>query len=240
VFTTIGCDHGRPLLWEPHRMRLLSSLTAIGAEQVDLPTRDEICELLQVSNLTGPARLRIVARRVDGSAWTVEAYADSCTPVGPTAPPMRLKKEHWPSAPPLAGHKTLARLAWDLAREGAQRAGYDDALLLDAAGNVLETSVANVFVLKNGVARTPHAPKHCLPGVMRGWLLDHLGTAGVSTVAGDVAVADLTTADEIWLTNAVIGVRRVVAVDRREWIDWPCFSSLARVGIPAPGWRNGA
>lgn len=239
VFTTIGCDDGRPLLWERHQLRLLSSLAAMGAGQVVLPERDEICEVLQVSNLMGPARLRIVVRRVDGPAWTVIASVETCRALGPAAPPARLRQHRWLSAPPLAGHKSLARLPWDLAGEHARRAGYDDALLLDAAGNVLETSVANVFVLRQGVARTPHAPTHCLPGVMRAWLLDNLERIGVSTEVGDVAAEDLRSADEVWITNAVVGVRRVEGVDRVEWCEWPRFSLLSGFGVPAPGWPKG-
>lgn len=240
VFTTIGCDHGRPLLWEQHQRRLMSSLATLGAGEVGLPSEVVIRELLDASDLAGPARLRIVVRRIGGSMWTVEASAASCATDGPAAPPARLRQETWSSAPPLAGHKTLARLAWDLAREGARREAFDDALLLDATGHVLETSVANVFVLRDGVARTPHAPTHCLPGVMRAWLLAKLEMVGLSVAIGDISAADLAVADEVWLTNAIVGVQRVAAVDRHEWSDWPRFSSLVGVGIPAPGWSNGA
>ena len=100
-----------------HQRRLLSSLATFGAGEVGLPSEEVIREMLDASNLAGPARLRIVVRRIGGSMWTVEASAASCATVGPAAPPARLRQETWSSAPPLAGHKTLARLAWDLARE---------------------------------------------------------------------------------------------------------------------------
>lgn len=239
VFTTVGCDRGRPLLWSRHHRRLAASLVALRAEDVvRLPTEHELCELLDANGLLGPARLRVVVRWAEPSEWLVEASASPCDVVGPALKPARLTVESWPSAPPLAGHKTLARMAWDMARERAQRAGCDDALLVDEAGNLLETSIANVLVVRDGAVRTPHAPTRCLPGVMRAWLLEHLGRADLSTGACELTVDDLASADEIWLSNAIIGVRRVGSVGDQQWQEWPHFGSLAHLGIPAPGWDD--
>jgi branched-subunit amino acid aminotransferase/4-amino-4-deoxychorismate lyase len=239
AFTTVGCDHGRPLLWSQHGRRLAASLEVLGADtDVRIPTAHDLCQLLEASGLYGAARLRVVAQRIEPSVWRAEASASPCEP-GPALPPAELTIERWPSAPPLAGHKTLARLAWDLARERAQRDGFDDAMLVDEKNNLLETSVANVFVVRDGVARTPSAPSRCLPGVMRGWLLDRLGRAGLAVEICELGFDDLATADEIWLSNAVIGLRRVASVDQQRWREWPCFESLADLGIPAPGWGAG-
>jgi branched-subunit amino acid aminotransferase/4-amino-4-deoxychorismate lyase len=237
AFTTAGCYQGRPLLWPRHLRRLAESLVDLGANhEVSLPTEEEICELLDAAGLDGPARVRVVARRFESSRWNVEASAMSCGAVGPGVEPEKLAVCRWPSAPPLAGHKTLARLAWDLARERARQKGFHDALLVDSADNLLETSVANVWVLTDSTVRTPRAPGHCLPGVMREWLLENLGRTGLSVVDGELTLLDLATADEVWLSNAVIGVRRVGAVDQQTWQEWPRYDSLSSLGIVAPGW----
>lgn len=237
VFTTAGCDHGRPLLWSRHSRRLSASLIVLGAnDTAKLPSENELCELLDVAGLDGPARLRVVARRLESSLWDVVASARSCDAVGPEIQPARLVVQRWSSAPPLAGHKTLARMAWDLARKRALQAGRDDALLLDSEDKLLETSVANLWVVKGGAVRTPLAPDFCLPGVMREWLLENLGRAGIVAEACDLTHGDLVTADEIWISNAVIGVRRVGAVSDQRWGEWPQFDLLENLGIPAPGW----
>ena len=191
AFTTVGCNQGQPLLWPHHSRRLATTLGSLGvAETPMLPTENELRRLLEAAGLNGPARVRVVARRVNRSRWNVEASAISCDAVGPKIRPARLMIQQWPSAPPLAGHKTLARLAWDLARERAQQQGYDDVLLTDSEDNLLETSVANVWVLKNGVLRTPPAPDRCLPGVMRGWLLENLHRADPVAEVGELALGD--------------------------------------------------
>jgi branched-subunit amino acid aminotransferase/4-amino-4-deoxychorismate lyase len=237
AFTTVGCDHGRPLLWSSHSRRLLSSLAYLGVSgNPGLPAEHDLCDLLAATGLDGPARLRVVARRTAPSQWAVAASATPCDAVGPEDPPAKLKIERWPAAPPLAGHKTLSRMAWDVARERAQRDGFDDVLLIDANDRLLESSVANIWIFAGDVARTPPAPERCLPGVMRGWLLENLDRAGFEVTAEDLSVRDLGDADEIWLSNAVIGVRRVGRVDDRRWPDGPRVQRLGALGVPAPGW----
>jgi len=237
AFTTAGCDQGSPLLWPRHIRRLAESLVELGADNaVGLPTDQDVRELLDAAGLDGPARVRVVARRVESSKWIIEASAMSCDAVGPRVEPARLAICRWTSAPPLAGHKTLARLAWDLARERAQQKGFHDALLVDSADNLLETSIANVWVLADGAVRTPRAPDRCLPGVMREWLLENLGRTGLLAEASGLTLSDLVTADEVWLSNAVAGVRRVGEIDEQRWREWPQFDLLDELGIPAPGW----
>jgi branched-subunit amino acid aminotransferase/4-amino-4-deoxychorismate lyase len=71
---------------------------------------------------------------------------------------------------------------------------------------------------------------------MRSWLLEHLGRAGLAAEVCEVTVDGLASADEVWLSNAVIGLRRVGAVGDQRWRVWPRFELLLDLGIPAPGW----
>jgi 4-amino-4-deoxychorismate lyase len=237
AFTTVGCAGGRPLLWTRHRSRLVASLRLLGADNdVALPDEPALCELLCSGGFEGAARLRVVGRRKQASGWTVEASASAAEAIGPDAPPARLFLQRWQAAPPLAGHKTLARLPWDFARAQARSEGADDALLVDDEGHILETAIANVWLCRGRELRTPPAPSRCLPGVMRGWLLEHAGELGLQVFECDLTEADLLGADELWISNAVIGVRRVAFVADREWRSWPLFEHLAELGVPAPGW----
>jgi branched-subunit amino acid aminotransferase/4-amino-4-deoxychorismate lyase len=71
---------------------------------------------------------------------------------------------------------------------------------------------------------------------MRGWLLEHVGALGLQARECDFTEADLLGADELWISNAVGGVRRVASVAGREWRSWSFFERLSRLGVPAPGW----
>jgi len=238
AFTTVGCDCGLPLLWDRHRARLAASLTHLGAG-ADIPFPDEssLRELLAGNGFLGPARLRVVGNRVGAEGWVVEASVSRCDLAGPGVPPIHLSVERWSSAPPLIGHKMLARLPWDLARSNAIDRGADDALLVDGTGQVLETAIANVWIVRGWELRTPPAPTHCLPGVMRGWLLERAADTGFDVLETGFTVADLEDADEVWVSNAVVGVRRVGRVEDRVWRRWPTFDRLEKLGVPAPGWR---
>ena len=237
AFTTVGCAGGRPLQWTRHRSRLAASLRFLGADNdVALPDEPALRELLRAGGLDGAARLRVAGRREQNSEWTIEASASVAEAVGPNAPPVWLLLQWWQAAPPLAGHKTLARLPWDLARERARREGADDVLLVDEAGHVLETAIANVWLCRGHDLRTPPAPERCLPGIMRGWLFENAAALGLQALECDLTEADLLRADELWISNAVGGVRRVASVAGREWRSWPCFERLILLGVPAPGW----
>lgn len=237
VFTTVGCDRGRPLLWPWHRERLSMSLARLGAgDGLRLPEEDALCGLLSAEGLDGPARLRVVGRAGIESQWSVAATAAALGDAGASLAPARLVIERWPGVPSMAGHKMLNREKWDLARRRALEYGADDALLVDALGHVLETSVANVWVRHGDMLLTPPAPERCLPGVMRRWMLGHFTATGVRVEEVDIRIDDIAAADEILVSNAVVGVRRVSRVVDRRWTRWPLFDGLAATGVPAPGW----
>ncbi len=238
AFSTVGCDCGRPLLWERHRARLAASLAHLGAgADILFPDESSLRELLVGNGLLGPARLRVVGSRVGADGWVMEASVSHCDLSGPGVPPTCLSIERWSSAPPLTGHKTLARLPWDLARNNAIDRGADDALLVNGTGQVLETAIANVWIVRGFELWTPPAPTHCLPGVMRGWLLERAAGIGLDVFETGFTKANLEGADEVWVSNAVVGVRRVGRVEDQEWKRWPAFERLESLGVPAPGWR---
>jgi branched-subunit amino acid aminotransferase/4-amino-4-deoxychorismate lyase len=237
VFTTVGCDGGRPLLWAWHRERLAASLARLGAaDGVRLPDEEELCRLLTVERLGGCARIRVVGRAATNSRWRVVATAAALDGVGPACVPDRLVIRRWPAIPSLAGHKMLNREKWDLARAEARAQGADDALIVDAANTVLETSVANVWIRSGDRVLTPPAPDRCLPGVMRRWILESVGDLGVEAAECDITVDDVAAADEVFLSNAIVGLRPVSRIVDRRWSAWPLFESFKGLQVPAPGW----
>lgn len=240
VFTTAGCDSGRPLLWRWHETRLRDSLALLAPNvSLDLPDEDAVSRLLADREQHGPARLRLVVRRTGPTTtWRIEVHVAALTEgsFGPDAAPVVLEPVVWSAPPPWAGHKTLARMPWDHARESVRRSGADDALLVDSGGWLLETSVANLWLRQGDELATPPAPDACLPGVMRRLLLEIAHEAGWKATARRVHVSELSQADEVWISNAVLGVRRVRAIASHRWADWPGHRRLALLAVVAPGW----
>lgn len=94
-----------------------------------------------------------------------------------------------------------------LARREAEAAGADDALLLNTAGRVAESTVANIFVLVDGFMLTPPITDGALPGIMRGEAMKL-----AKGEEGAITPEMLMRASEVFLTNA-LGVRPVTHID---------------------------
>ena len=97
-------------------------------------------------------------------------------------------------------------------REAVSR-GFDNALVLDKLGNVAETASANIFLVKDGVFRTPVANGTYLAGITRARMLGLLAAAGEKAEATVLTYQDFLDADEAFLTGNYSKVTRVSRVD---------------------------
>jgi len=102
-----------------------------------------------------------------------------------------------------------------LAKREAIQAGYDEAMLLDTEGYVSEASGENVFMVKNGVLRTPPLTS-ILPGITRDAVLTLARDLGVPVREGKFSLDDLYLANEAFLTGTAAEVTPVREVDGRR------------------------
>jgi branched-chain amino acid aminotransferase len=117
---------------------------------------------------------------------------------------------------PLSRVKSLSYADNVLARLEARRRGADEAILLNTAGEVCCASVANLFVADGGTLVTPPIESGALPGVTRRCLLELAAARGITVREARVLPEDLSTADEAFLTNTVIGVVGLTSVEGRS------------------------
>lgn len=116
---------------------------------------------------------------------------------------------------PSTGHKTLEYLTSIWALREAARAGADDAILLDAAGRVIEAATASVFVVSGDELLTPPEDL-ALPGVTAHFVTEAARAEGLRVSRRAITLADLWTADEVFLTSSVREVTPVHRVDEHE------------------------
>ncbi len=160
-------------------------------------------------------RVAEACRALPEDAWKVRLLLDGAGQV--TVQPVRLAEEAprvlramlWPE-PVRSGdlwlrHKTTNRALYDEAQRTAEDSGCVDALFRNEQGHVTEGAIHSVFVKHGERWRTPPLGAGILPGVYRRHLLE----TRPEIEEADVTVEELLCADEIWLTNAVRGVRRV-------------------------------
>jgi branched-chain amino acid aminotransferase len=216
VFETIRAAGGRPCRLAAHLARL-----RCGAELLGLPLPDDaaleaaLAELLAAAGLADAA-LRLTVSRGPAPRGLLPP-ADShptvlvtAGPLPPPAPPARLvvatvtrRNEH----SPLARIKSLNALDNILARREAAERGADEAVLLNTAGRVAETTIATLFARIDGILVTPPVAEGALPGVARAAVL-----AGMAVAERPLSLAELRRAEEIVLTNS-LGLRRVADLD---------------------------
>ena len=111
--------------------------------------------------------------------------------------------------------KSLNYLNNILARIEASNAGCDEALMLNLDGYICEGSVDNVFIVADGVLRTPPLEDGMLAGVTRAVIMDVADGAGIGCEETSLRVADLQAADECFLTGTgaeLVPVREIGGV----------------------------
>ncbi len=101
-----------------------------------------------------------------------------------------------------------------LAKREAIHAGFDEAILLDTEGFVSEASGENIFMVKDGILRTPPLTS-ILPGITREAILTLARDMEVTVREGKFSLDDLYLADEAFLTGTAAEVTPVREVDGR-------------------------
>jgi branched-chain amino acid aminotransferase len=93
--------------------------------------------------------------------------------------------------------------------------GVDELLFCDNDGYVVEASVANIFIVKQGVLMTPPQTGSILSGLTRQWVAQKAQDMGISVIERRLTRPDVFTADEMFLTGTYMELMPVTVVDGR-------------------------
>lgn len=93
--------------------------------------------------------------------------------------------------------------------------GYDDALALDHNGHVAEGTVANLFVVRNGVLATPDTSTDILEGITRDTLLELAPGIGIDTEERSIDRTELYKSEEAFLCGSSARITPVISIDKR-------------------------
>ena len=115
--------------------------------------------------------------------------------------------------PPTVKH--LNYLTNVLALMQANHWGADEALMLDTNGNVSEGSADNVFVYRKGKVYTPPVINN-LPGITRSVVIEILEELGYQVKEENLGLAEVLTADEVFLSGTAAEVAPVSEIDGRK------------------------
>jgi 4-amino-4-deoxychorismate lyase len=130
-------------------------------------------------------------------------------------------------APALAGIKHLNRLEQVLAQSEWNDPGIAEGLLLDTEGELVSATAGNLFLVREGQLLTPDLRYCGIRGVLRGRVIVAALEAGIPVEEQPLWAADLEAAEEVFLTNAVRGIRPVGRLEERQWTTGQVTRQLA-------------
>jgi len=226
LFETIACVGGRPRFLPLHLERLRLGCERLGMDAGNDDIGAEVCSLagevdtaivkLVLTRGTAVARGYGVTGREKATRitfrypWPQETRKESQDGVQVRTATLRLGEN-----PALAGLKHCNRLEQVLARREWMDPGIAEALMFSSSGKLVSGTMSNVFIVEGSRLRTPRIDLCGVAGVMRRVVLQEASRANIA-VSEDVLDADaLRRADEIFLTNARIGIWPIRALDTR-------------------------
>ncbi|MFO7658221.1 MAG: aminotransferase class IV [Bacteroidales bacterium] len=113
--------------------------------------------------------------------------------------------------------KTTNALLFVLAGIYKKENNLEDCIVLNENKRVCESVGSNIFIVKGDKLYTPALSEGCLPGVMRSVMCGIIKSEGFDLYDDRLTAADLLAADEMFLTNAISGIRWVVAFRQRRY-----------------------
>jgi branched-chain amino acid aminotransferase len=105
--------------------------------------------------------------------------------------------------------KTGSMLPYILAANQAKKQGWNDALICNSKENIVESTIANIFWIKNKIIYTPSSSEGCVEGIMKQFLTEKLQQDNINVEEKALTKTLLDDADEVFLTNAVRGIKWV-------------------------------
>jgi len=101
-----------------------------------------------------------------------------------------------------------------LARVEALKSGYDEAIMLNSSGKVAEGSAENIFIIKNGIVKTPPLNADILNGITRDSVIRLIKSNGIKLIEKNVTVKELLKADEVFMTGTAAEVKSVAKINK--------------------------
>ena len=229
LFETMRAEGGRVFRLESHVERLRRSAGALltPMERSDLPHEEAFRELLD-RNMLKDARVRLTVSAgsmreaeegdvgrltVCATASPLSGYAAKLYDRGVQAAVCDFRQS---PSDPLAGHKTTSYLPRLLGMRLAQQKRCMEAIWFTTRNQLAEGSISNVFVVRDGVLKTPPLDTPVLPGIARGLVLEFASKFGIECEQCPLWIEDLLDADEVLLTNAIMQVMPVIRVERHD------------------------
>jgi 4-amino-4-deoxychorismate lyase len=238
VFRTLRIVAGRPRWWPDHLARLRTDCDRLGLDCPDAATL--AADLAALAPLPDQGVLRLTVTRGEGPRGyrlprpqdctrIMACWAAPASPLPDTDLAVRMCDLRLSTQPALAGVKHLNRLENVLARAEWDDPAIGEGVLLDQSERVVSGVMSNLFIWRGQRLQTPRLDRCGVAGVARARLMALAAAAGFVVEEADFGLPELLDAEEVMLTNSLIGLRRVGRLDRRTWPEAKVSRRLAEM-----------
>jgi 4-amino-4-deoxychorismate lyase len=228
IFTTLPVRQGVPLFLPLHLARLERDCQRLF---LPVPDRDRLirearilCEAqaegvlkIQITRGSGGRGYRCPEPAVGTRVLSIHPLPDYPPELHDNGVEVRICRTRLGINPSLAGIKHMNRLEQILARAEWPLGDIREGLMLDAEGHVIEGTMTNLFLAKEGKLHTPKLDGCGVVGVMRGLVMAIAAELGLAVEEKRIVLDDVHAADELFLTNSVIGLWPIRRLERQNY-----------------------
>jgi len=225
IFETLKVNN-KPLFWESHYFRLMSSMRIM---RMNIPMsftpeflENEIMTLIRLLNIKSRSyRVKIHVYRKDGGLYTPKSskieYMISATNlehdlyyIDDREYEIELFKDYLIAPNLLSTLKTNNKALNVIGSIFAKENNYQNCLLLNTNKNIIEALNGNIFLVKDKIIKTPPLSDGCLKGVLRDEIIKIIEKSeDYDLNESSISPFELQKADEIFITNVIQGINSV-------------------------------
>ena len=234
VFETIRVVHGKLMFWESHYFRLMASMRVL---RMEIPMsftmeflEEQILNTLSANELLShTARVKLIVNRVSGGLYlperndidyliSVRALDDDFYIIDDKPYEIDLFKDYFIAPSLISTLKTNNRIVNVLGSIFAKENDLQNCLILNTNKHVVEALNGNLFIVKDGLIRTPPLADGCLNGIMRKQVMDVIEKIPeLQLQESTISPFELQKADELFITNVIVGIQSITKYRKKEF-----------------------
>ncbi|MDB5200271.1 MAG: hypothetical protein JWO92_2234 [Chitinophagaceae bacterium] len=230
LFETLKINKGIIQLRDYHFERLFSGMNTL---QFEIPgyftaayLESKILEISKKNQHTSITRVRLMVFRGNGGLYDAEDnspnYIIQTWSIGKTGElnSNGLVIDVYPDAKKscdkFSNLKSNNYLPYIMAALYAKKNNVDDCILLNNNNRVCDTTIANIFIIKDDIIYTPPLSEGCIAGVMRRFVIEKI-KSDFKIVEKPLSIEEVENADEVFVTNSIRGIRWVKQLGKTKY-----------------------
>jgi branched-chain amino acid aminotransferase len=229
IFETVSVINNKVVFWEDHYFRLMASMRML---RMEIPLKftlefieQEILKTILSQLEDKKVRVRLSVYRKDGGLYTPKTNeVDYLIEVSENTYQTKkvyqidLFKDFYNYSGLLSTVKTTNRMLNTLASIYMQENELDNCVLLNENKGIVEATNANIFVVKGNEIKTPALEEGCIKGIVRKKMIEILEkNENFTLIETSISPFEMQKADEIFLTNSIIGIQPVTKYRKKEF-----------------------